>query len=570
MLNKMNTMKKYVYSVVALVVALTATSCSDFLDRAPQDALSPSTFWKTESDAKLALTGCYNGLDKIYHDGHWTGNACIMMDALSDDYFDYFSWEGYHVLTTGNITPTNNGVADAWWHFSDIRACNEYLEMESNVAWENEATQKQYLAEARTLRAFLYFFRTQFFGDMPLIKNTLPTPGDSYLPRDGKEQVEDFIETELIAAIPDLPGRFETEQGRINKQFAQGLLMRFYLYKNQYAKAEPIAKDIIDKGGLSLSPNYAEMFLTGNQYDNETIFDYSFVANSSREMYADPFVPNGAYGGWSSVVPTVNLLEAFECIDGLPIDKSPLYNKDYPYENRDPRLRASIIYSGQVHQGYGDGSTKYLVYNSMPRYFENGEANPDWWNYTGNSTKSGLNLGKYFQSANIVSPSHTTLHFKCMRLAEVMLSLAECYIEQNKNLSEAAALINQVKARAYNGNVYNVAAPQITVSDQQTMREQLRRERRMELNGEGVRRFDLKRWGILAETFRNLSIDHYDGDLTNEKNAYGDYKAKCTGITKGEAFASANFQSFKDYMEWWPVSQGQIDVNPNLKQTSGY
>ena len=106
-------MKKYLYSVVAFVVALTATSCSDFLDRAPQDALSPSTFWKTESDAKLALTGCYNGLDKIYHDGHWTGKACIMMDALSDDYFDYFSWEGYNVLTTGNITPTNNGVADA-------------------------------------------------------------------------------------------------------------------------------------------------------------------------------------------------------------------------------------------------------------------------------------------------------------------------------------------------------------------------------------------------------------------------------------------------------------------------
>ena len=95
-------MKKLIYSVASAALIL-STSCSDFLERAPQDALSPSTFWQTESDAYLAMVGCYNGLDNIYHDGHWTGMNCLMMDALSDDCFDYFSWEGYQVTVTGNI-----------------------------------------------------------------------------------------------------------------------------------------------------------------------------------------------------------------------------------------------------------------------------------------------------------------------------------------------------------------------------------------------------------------------------------------------------------------------------------
>ena len=120
-------MKKLIYSVASAALIL-STSCSDFLERAPQDALSPSTFWQTESDAYLAMVGCYNGLDNIYHDGHWTGMNCLMMDALSDDCFDYFGWEGYQVTVTGNMNSNNNGVAGSWFRFDDIRACNEYIQ----------------------------------------------------------------------------------------------------------------------------------------------------------------------------------------------------------------------------------------------------------------------------------------------------------------------------------------------------------------------------------------------------------------------------------------------------------
>lgn len=567
-------MKKFLYSVAAAALLFT-TSCSDFLERAPQDALSPSTFWQTEADAYLALVGCYNGLDNVYHNGHWTGQNCLMMDALADDCFDYFGWEGYQTMISSGMNSNNNGVAGSWFQFKDIRACNEYIEMESNVAWPDAATQAQYLAEAKTLRALLFQFRSQFFGDFPLVTNTLAAPGDAYVSRDPKSKVDEFIKSELTAAIPNLPNKADQAQGRINKQFAQGLLMRQYLAEGNYASAEPLAKAIVEQGGLSLAANYEDMWLEANQYDSETIFDYSFIANTTRDFYGDPFCPNGALGGWSSVVPTVDLVEAFECIDGKPIDESPLYDAKHPYLNRDPRLHATVLYSGQPYQGY-EGKNPHNVYNTLPRYFSDGTANPDWWNYTGNSTKTGMNLKKYMRYENVYAngAAHMTLHYKAMRLAEAILSLAECYIEQNKNLDEAVKLINMTRTRAYAGNVYGVDAPLVENKGQEYLRAEVRRERRMEFGTEGLRRFDLVRWGTFIEEINNFTVAHYDGDLTNEKDAYGDFIAEVTGVTDGDSpncpKTNTDFKNFKPYQLWWPISQSTIDNTPSLTQTAGY
>lgn len=568
-------MKKYIYGVAAALVTLTTASCSDFLERAPQDALSPATFWQTESDGYKALIGCYSGLNSIYHDAHWTGNACVMMDALSDDCFDYFSWEGYQVLTTGNITPTNNGVADAWFTFGDIRTVNEYLENEGTINWTTSGLQDQYKAEARTIRALAYLYRTQWFGDFPLITKTLDLE-ESYMTRTPVAEVRDFLVKELKEVIPALPNRSSVEQGRISKQFAQGLLMRYYLWQSDYANAETYARDIVEKGGLKLAANYHDMFLVGNQYDEETIFDYSFVGNTSRELYGNPFVANGALGGWSSVVPTVDLMDEFECIDGKTIAESPLYDETKPFLNRDPRLRASIVYPGQVYTGYTDSQRG--CYNSLCKTID-GNNNPDYIVNAGNASKSGLQLGKYFLAENVSveNLSHMTIHFKAMRLAEAMLTLAECYIEQNKNLEEAASLINQVRNRA--------GMPSIAVTDQATMRAQIRRERRVELNCEGLRRFDMVRWQVdnngnwvanggtpymVWKMQNTYSIEHLEGDILNEKDANGDWIANVTGRTNDQATAPANFRSFKAHNLLWPISQGTLDINPKLGQTTGY
>lgn len=573
-------MKKIIFGLIA-AVSITVTSCSDFLERAPQDALSPATFWQTESDAYLALVGTYNGLNNIYHNGHWTGYNCVMMDALSDNLFDYFSWEGYSVMTTGNITPTNNGVGGSWYQFSDIRACNEYLEMEGNVNWATSGLEEQYKAEVRTIRALLYLYRSNWYGDFPLVTKTLDLEEAYAQPRNPRAEVQSFVESELKASIDALPSRASVSQGRICKEFAQGLLMRYYLWNSDYANAKTYAQAIVNAGNLSLADDYRAMFEVGNQYDKETIFDFSFISNTARDLYGNPFVANGALGGWSSIVPTVDLMDEFECIDGKTIEESQLYNPEYPFLNRDPRLRTAVIYPGQVYTGYSDSQRG--CYNSLPEQID-GNNNADYWNNAGNASKSGLQLGKYFLASNVTSDglSHMTVHFKVMRYAEVLLTLAECNIELG-DLAEGVKYLNMVRARA--------GMPDVAVSDQETLRAQVRRERRVELAGEGLRREDMVRWQVdsngkwvasggtpyIVWKFQNdFCIEHLDGDVENRKDENGDWVAHVTGRTGGEfnapktAFARENFATFTAKNIFWPISQGTIDVNPAIKQTTGY
>jgi hypothetical protein len=573
-------MKKILFSLMAALL-LVATSCSDFLERAPKDALSPATFWQTESDAYLALVGTYNGLNSIYHNGHWTGYNAVMMDALSDNLFDYFSWEGYSVMTTGNITQDNNGVGGSWYTFSDIRACNEYLEMEGNVDWTTSGLEEQYKAEVRTIRALLFLYRSNWYGDFPLVTKTMDLDEAYAQARTPKAEVQSFVESELKDVINALPDRSKVAQGRISKEFAQGLLMRYYLWKSDYQNAKTYAEAIVNQGNLSLSPDYAAMFEIGNQYDGETIFDFSFISNTARDLYGNPFVANGALGGWSSIVPTVDLMDEFECIDGKTIEESELYDPEHPFLNRDPRLRATMVYPGQVYTGYKD--TQEGCYNPLPEFI-NGNKNNDWWNNAGNATKTGLQLGKYFMAANVTpeSLSHMTLHYKAMRYAEVLLTLAECNIELG-DLANGAKYMNMVRKRA--------GMPEVEVTDQATMRDQIRRERRVELGGEGLRREDMVRWQVDANgkwvasggtpyivwKFQNdYCIEHLDGEIENRKDANGDWVAHVTGRTGGEfhadktAFARENFATFTEKNILWPISRGIINTNPAIKQTPGY
>lgn len=548
-------MKKIVFGVVAVLsMTLFATSCSDFLDRAPEDSLSPSTFWKTESDADLALAGVYNGLYDIYG-GYY--NNFVYWDCTSDNYFSNFSWEGYKTLTTGTSTAASPGIS--FFNFLDIRTCNEYLANESNVEWSSEEAQNEHKAEVRAVRAFLYFWKSELYGDFPLITEVLQDPVSAMVARDPVDKVREFFVSELKDCIQYLPDKSDGVEGRFNKQFVQGLLMRYYLFRGDYANALSYAEEIRKSGQFSLpSTSYADSFLLANQQDSETILSYSFIANTDRYLYEPMYLANGI-NGWSSLVPTLDLMDAFECIDGLTIDESPLYDPEEPFLNRDPRLRASIVYPGQPYPGYA------TCYNSMPQKLANGDTNPDYYKTADNSSKTGLQLGKYFQAAN-VDPSSTnrcTMHFKVMRYAEVLLTIAECEIELNKNLDDAVECLNMIRSRAG-----MPAVDQTRYNSQETLRELVRRERRVELNGEGLRRFDLIRWGTIVDVLKNFQVEHLDGDVLPEKDANGDYKVKVTG--RSVSFSRDEYKNFDENKILLPIDQVYIDIDPNLKQNNGY
>ena len=550
-------MKRFLIYIVTGVALMLSTSCSDFLDRYPTDSLSPATFWQTEDDAYLALVGCYSHMGSIYG-----GYNLMYFDTTSDNLFNYFSWEGYKVLANGNLTATNYGVS--YFDFLDIRTCNEYLENESNIDWSSTDTQNQYKAEVRTLRAMYYFWKTEMYGDYPFFTNVIETAEESLLSRTDVETIREFIVSEVEDCIQYLPDHSDTEEGRISKQSAQAFLMRYYLYQGDYTNALAYGNDVRESGEFSFpSLSYADCFLVDNQCNSETILSHTYLENTDNDLYLPPFMPN-ALGGWSSVVPTVNLVEAYEMSDGRTIEEAAEdgdYDESNPFVNRDPRLRATVVYPGQI---YDDAYLEYPdgCYNSLIQILDDGTSNADYYTNADNASKTGLQYKKFLQDLSQFSDINSaTMHFPIFRYAEVLLTIAECEIELNQDLDDAVECINEVRNRAEMPDVdtekYN---------SQSTLRELVRRERRVEFAGEGLRRADLKRWGILTSTLDGFEILHYSGDVTTTLNDEGDYDVAITGIVT----VSGETYSFDEHQELLPIPTTELETNSNLVQNEGY
>lgn len=549
-------MKRFIISILVSLPIL-FSSCSDYLDRYPVDSLSPETFWKTEDDAHLAMVGCYNLMEPIYG-----GYNLMYWDCAADNLFNYFSWEGYKPIANGEMTASNAGTD--FFKFLDIRTCNEYLANEANIAWVSPDKQSQYKAEVRTMRAMFYFWKTEQYGDYPFFTEVIASPEEALLPRTAKSEIRDFIVSELKECIPLLPNKKETVEGRINKQSAQAMLMRTYLYEGDYAAAREQGLAIQASGEVAMPDmSYADAFLVTNQYNSETILDHSYLEGTSMKLYLPPFMPN-MIGGWSSVVPTADLVDAYEMADGRTIEEAKAtgdYKPANPFVNRDPRLRATILYPGQVYDpryaSKPDG-----CYNPLEQFLSNGDKNDDYWANADNASKSGLQCKKFMQNLSQFGDINSvTTHVSIFRYAEVLLTIAECDIELGTNTDEAIACINEVRKRAGMPNV-----DRTKYNNPSSLRDLVRRERRVEFAGEGLRRGDLKRWDLLTTTLSGFKIMHFDGKITKTVNAEGDYDVAISGMTE----VGGQEYKFKKHNVLLPISQTQMDINTNLKQNEGY
>ncbi len=535
-------MKTYIKALIALPFVF--TSCSDFLDRAPADALSPSTFWKTEKDATLALTGCYNGFE--------SGSTILYRDCGSDNAYNYHRHEGWQVIGNGEMTQSDTGAGS--FGFGTIRRCNEFLENVDKVTFTTEGLKEQYTSEARFIRAYRYFIMTQSYGDVPLVTRVFQTPQEAEVPRDSKETVEQFIIDELKAiidgnALKKGPGT----GGRISHAAAQALLMRVYLFKGMYAEVKEIAGQIT---GYSLFNNgegaYNNLFLMANENNNEAILEIEHI-KSDYGMSFGAYTPNSA-GGWSSIVPLQTLVDSYEMADGLTIEEAKAagtYDETNPYVNRDPRLSATIVYPGQVYNG--------KVYSSVVAGNDDNPTKAD------NSTKTGYNFKKYINPIDQYDDMwNTGRNMMVIRYAEVLLSKAEAMIELNLINDEMYAAIDAVRERAgmpaVDRNKYN---------SQDKLRELVRRERRVEFAYEGMRRFDIIRWNIAKDVLNGKVYGcrqaGNDNPILEETYPNGDHKVNL----QGEPFF-VETRTFAEHNKYLPLSQSSLDKNPKLVQNEGY
>ena len=531
---------------------LLSASCSDFLDTTPLDALSPSTTWKTEDDAQKFTVGCYDGWED--------GTRLLYMDCASDFAYNNFQWEGYKDFANGNMTQANAGAN--FYDYTIIRRCNTFLANIDAVEFADEAVKKDLIAQVRVLRAYRYFLMNWLYGGVPIIDN-YDSAEEAKVPRESEETVREFIEQELDACTPDL---YDTpsERGRIAKGAALALRMREALYYGDWETAKSKAQEIIDLGVYDLDPDYTNLFKVAGQDSKEIILAVQYIPNTKTLGVIGQMYNNGD-GGWSSIVPTYNLVDAYEMENGMTIDEAGSgYDPAHPFKDRDPRLAMSIIYPGADYVK-ADGTSG--VFNTLDKTV-GGAANANYMTSADNASKTGLTWSKYLspitQYSDIWNTNACPIVF---RYAEVLLTWAEAENELNGPSQEVYKKLNQVRNRV---GMPDVDEQKYGTKDQ--LRELIWRERGVEFAGEGIRRADILRWKtsdgkMLAETVLNGRLERRVGTVGDGSDP--ETRATIT-LNPSPEDVLIEERVFKPFHRYFPIGQSIIDNNPQIKQNEGY
>jgi starch-binding outer membrane protein, SusD/RagB family len=240
-----------------------------------------------------------------------------------------------------------------------------------------------------------------------------------------------------------------------------------------------------------------------------------------------------SYQGGSTFTPLRSLVDAYQMEDGMSIEDSPLYDPDDPYANRDPRLYSTLLYPGAPFDT--------VIFNSLPSSPTADQVRSDF-----NATATGYQFIKYVNPEDKSDQGNSGVDFILMRYADVLLMYAEAKIEQNEIDQSVYDAINAVRTRA---DMPAITGPH----SQDELRQILRHERRIELAFEGLRVFDIRRWGIAADV---MAGQHYGIDYVDED---GDPQT-----------IPADFRSFTARDMLWPIPQKELDLNPNISQNPGY
>lgn len=531
---------------IALAVVALMASCQK-LDQEPLDAYNAGNFWKTEAEADFAVTGLYSGTrgsdGKLEEGTAWeNGTQIFYMDCTSDNSNSDFPWEGFQALGNGTATPTNSGNAEARYTYEHIRRANYILENIDKAPLSAEK-KKKLIAEVRVIRAYKYFDMATLFGGVPIITKTL-TPEESFVPPSTQKEVFDFVEKELKEAAADLS--FTTGGARMSKGAALGLLARCYAFQKKHQDVINTTQEIISSGTYKLFEDYATLFEEANENNTEVMMNIEYIANVQGYTSLGIMLPN-SMGGWGSIVPTQSLVDAYETAEGKTIAESTNYKPASPYENRDPRLKATIVYPGASYNG------KY--FDPLNPKSDDYPSGPD------NASSTAYNYRKYIQSpSSYANLWNVGTNIIVMRYAEVLLLNAEAKIELGKIDNSVYENIDLVRQRAKMPKV-----DKAVYAAQGKLRELVRREFRVELAGEGRRRFDIIRWGI-AKDVMNGPVN---GALS--KGTVDPKTGKVTYTSLTDRFFSENrtFKAGKN--ELWPIPQAVIDNSKGtLKQNPGY
>lgn len=514
-----NIAKKAIWVAAILSMGMTMNSCEDMLDTKPQGTFTDEQIG--DEEALDLMTSAYASLLNHYFGNNESFAGPInnwVFDVRSDDALkggDGVTMEGYiHQLEIGNVQSDNDVVTFKWRNnYYSISRCNTAIRGIQASTSISDQEKNSYVAEMKTLRAYFYFDMLRIFEKFPYFDETVVNPSECRADQYSREQIAEFIKQDLRDSYEILPPT-QAEVGRFNRYVAAALLARVDLFTSDWAEAETYAGYVIDSHQYELYPNFLDMSKPeyNNQYESILAIQFSSANSPDQYNYNNclncTWSEGNLYGnGDDFYLASQDLVNAFRTdenglpyLDGAPDDQN-VDRADFE-GNIDPRLDFTVGRIGMPWRSH--------QYNE--KWCRNLEL---YGQYSGKKPYPAPESP--YVKPGIVPWGASSLNGLLIRYADVLLMKAEALIEQNKDLEEARTLINDVRrkaARSVDASYepidcnpmvasYKVSEYPATSWNQDYARKAVRMERRLELAMEGLRWFDLVRWGTVVETVNN-------------------------------------------------------------------
>ncbi len=578
----MKYLKKFLVLFLPMIVLI---GCAD-LDLQPTDMISEEAVKKDPKLVEAFLTKIYanavfepNEVGGIKHQDRLT-------DAVAGGEYTLMApWQ--NGIKASTFVPTASGGHSMLtrWHYGNIRSCNEIIEILNEASFDAQ-TVKEQIAEAKFLRAWMYFDMAKRYGGVPLElepKQVDDPVEELMIPRSTLKDTYDQIISDLDAGIADLPP--SALSGKASSMAARALKSRVALYAARIAKYHPqssngltsipagsaqayyqmahaTASAVIDsgrhplyKGGANLVDNFSELFYK-DVAEHIFVEEYN-LALGKTHTWSGYAMPDGFKAGWGSNMHMYLASDArFEHVDGSPGNKhhSKFNNKTWfdieeVIYTKDPRYLATLFTPEEVFQGrevwfhnttVGNAATgvKGRAGNVAPARAP-----------VRNRNRGGRLVQKRVDPAVEFPPFGTDeTPYIVLRTGEMYLNGAEAAFELNLP-NRAKELINTLRARA------GMPAKTTLTLDL------IKNERFVELYAENHRYWDLKTW---KDAEKELHFTLKQGSKWTRRASDGMYKA-----SKWKWNFSQN-TVFTEKMYWAPFGTGRISQNPNLVENPGY
>lgn len=494
-------MKKIINISVAILLLSGITGCDDFLQKDPPSSPSQSIFWKSKSDFESAMAACYS---TVYD---WPGvfsQIISCLDNLTDNAYCQHDEDTYgrsKTMQQGEINPNMGGFPPQMFGlaYKAIARAHQVMYQLDNYEGKDisDEERKFMLAQCKGLRGYFYHWLYLSFKEVPVITELL-TMENMYQPKSSREELraqimKDF--DEAIAELPDLVYSDNKVTGRLTPSALKVFKARMMIFDayddngvadaGKMAEVIPILESI---KGYSLADDLRKNFVSSEQLNcPEIIFSVRYLSpnrNNSIDLY---------FGSWNTNMPTRNLVDEFECTDGLewgvspltiPVDEALVNTKDGSlaqeqkaerdklFTNRDKRLSQTIFHSTTIE------------------YPEEGF--PIHEMGSSDASATGFGLLKILQP-RMDKPgygSSTDPDVIIARYAHVLLMIAEAENESNGPTQKAYDAVNAVRERSEQPPLPNGLT-------REEMRKRIRKEWRVETCFEGIHYYHMKQWKTL-------------------------------------------------------------------------